>query len=93
MNYGYIEMSFTEGEECGSCGAIFEKSIHEYLKGAFKDAFSEGEEYEYGLAGIQWLITLIELPMMEMRSLNKRFSSEAHKYIPRRSKTWRLAGR
>lgn len=82
VNYGYIEMSFTEGKNAVLAAQSPEKSIHEYLKALLKTLSPKAKSMNMALPGFSGLITLIELPMMEMRELEQAIQFEAHKYIP-----------
>lgn len=82
VNYGYIEMKFTEGKNVALAAQSSEKSIHDYLQALLKVFSPKAKAVNMALPGFSGLITLIELPEMEERELDQAIQFEAHKYIP-----------
>ncbi|MFZ1736197.1 MAG: pilus assembly protein PilM, partial [Candidatus Moraniibacteriota bacterium] len=82
VNYGYIEMSFTEGKNAALAAQSPEKSIHDYLGALLKTFMPKAKAINMALPGFSGLITLIELPEMEAKELDQAIQFEAHKYIP-----------
>lgn len=82
VNYGFIEMRFTEGKN-----AIFptqspEKAIRDHLSALLKSLKPIAKTMNLALPGYSGLITLIEFPYMEEKELEQVIQFEAHKYIP-----------
>lgn len=81
-NYGYIEMSFTEGKNAAPATQSSEKVVRDYLKALLKTLSPKAKRVSMALPGFSGLITLIELPAMEANELEQAIQFEAHKYIP-----------
>lgn len=82
VNYGHIEMSFTEGKNVVFPTQSPEKALHDHLDELLKILKPMTKTVNMALPGFSGLITLIELPMMKDEELNKAIQFEAHKYIP-----------
>lgn len=82
VNYGYIEMSFTEGKNALFPAQSPEKAIHDHLGALLKILKPMATTVNMALPGFSGLITLIELPAMESKELEQAIQFEAHKYIP-----------
>ena len=82
VNYGYIEMSFTEGKNALLPAHSPEKAVHDHLAALLKTLSPKAKAVCMALPGFSGLITLIELPAMEAAELEQAIQFEAHKYIP-----------
>lgn len=82
VNYGSIEMSFTEGKDAVLAAQSSEKVIHDHLAALLKVLAPKSKSVNMALPGFSGLITLIELPAMETNELEQAIQFEAHKYIP-----------
>lgn len=82
VNYGHIEMSFTEGKNTLLPAHSPEKAIHDHLAALLKALSPKAKSVSMALPGFSGLITLIELPAMEATELEQAIRFEAHKYIP-----------
>lgn len=81
-NYGYIEMSPTEGRESALSVGTSEQMVQEHLAALFSKMNPIAKNVNLALPGSSGLIKLIELPMMNQRELEQAIPFEAHKYIP-----------
>jgi len=82
VNYGYIEMNFTEGKSASFSSMSPEKAVHDYLVALLGSVKPKSKTVNIALPGFSGLITLIALPMMAAEDLEKAIQFEAHKYIP-----------
>ncbi len=82
VNYGFIEMSFTEGKNAVFPAQSPENAIRDHLKALLKSLKPVAKTVNLALPGYSGLITLIEFPYMEEKELEQAIQFEAHKYIP-----------
>lgn len=82
VNYGYVEMKFTEGKNIAFPSQSHEKVIHDHLVALLKSLKPLAKNVNMALPGFSGLITLIELPEMEPDELQQAIQFEAPKYIP-----------
>lgn len=82
VNYGFVEMSFTEGKNAILPAQSPEKSIRDCLRALLKAVNPVSQSINMALPGFSGLITLIELPVMSAEELEQAIQFEAHKYIP-----------
>ncbi len=81
-NYGYIEMGFTEGKNTLFPAQSPERAVHDHFGALLKSLSPLSKAVNIALPGYSGLITLIELPAMEVEELEQAIQFEAHKYIP-----------
>lgn len=82
VNYGYVEMTFTEGKNAIFPAQSPEKMIPAYLSALLKAVKPISKKVSLAIPGFSGLITLIELPLMKAEELEQAIPFEAHKYIP-----------
>jgi type IV pilus assembly protein PilM len=81
VNYGEVEMSFTEGKGAFQFSSP-EERVTVYLKALLDKLRPQSDAAHVAMPGFSGLITLIELPEMKPDELEQAIRFEAHKYIP-----------
>lgn len=81
VNYGQVEMGFTEGANSFQFHSPEERA-KEYLKALLDVLKPETDSAYVSMPGFSGLITLLELPEMKPEELEQAIRFEAHQYIP-----------
>ena len=82
VNYGFVELPFTEGKNVVFPSQSSEQLIRENLTRLIDRMKPLSKAMSFALPGYSGLITLLELPDMNDKDLEQAIQFEARKYIP-----------